>query len=120
MLSLNLKYIIYLSLIICSGSLVTYIILNEKAKAKLELQKQIADIENATIKESLQVQKDIIINHQASTKKIQTIQSTLNNKLKHTDNIDVTEYQNYTIDDLNELLNCEINNMNNIDKICKK
>ena len=107
MLMINLKYIIYILLILSGVSLTTYIILNEKSKAKLQLEKQISDISKATNEKSLEVQKNITKNYVKAIDKKKSIEI---NK------IDKNNYTNKSNKELNEILNSKINYLNK--KLC--
>ena len=107
MLTINLKYIIYILLLLSGISLITYIILNEKSKAKLQLEKQISDISKATNEKSLEVQKNVTKNYINAIDKKKSIEINKTNK---------NNYINKSNKELNEILNSKINYLNK--KLC--
>lgn len=110
-----LNYIKYLFALICIVVLLlcfNYIIQNEKQKARLQLQNQTLNISNQTIEKDFEKQKKIT--------KYYSIQVNNEKKINNLVNNIKININTKSIIELNKILNCELENFNNIEIVCQK
>ena len=115
MITTYIKYA-FLALGIALGvATITYIISNERTKAKLEMKNQTLEISNQTTEKDLSIQREIT----------KTYSNRVNQNLvirKKVDNISVDKKQleqTKNIQELDCIRSCELMNINNLDVICK-
>lgn len=107
-----IKYFFILFCIIALLSCFNYIIQNERQKANLKLQNQTLDISKQTLEKDFERQKDITKHYATQVSNEKIINNTIS-KIK-------INVNNQSISELNKILNCELENFNNIEIVCQK
>lgn len=106
-----LKYAVFLIGISSLFVIIGYIVTNERKVANLKLENQAVTISSETLASDLKIQKNITTSFE---KKINN-ENAINKKI-----IYKKVNKEFSIEEINDIINCELKNFNNIDILCQK